>query len=81
MDLCASLVFKLCGGAAGPPIDIEKLQAGGKIDPQQILEQSKKGKPLMIFVGVKDPPNEHYTEKISRLWTQSLMNAHIPVER
>ena len=68
-----------CG--AGPPIDIEKLQSGGKIDPQQILEQSKKGKPLMIFVGVKSPPNEQYTDQVSRLWAQSLMNAHIPVER
>ena len=70
-----------CTHPLGPPIDIEKLQSGGKIDPQQILEQSKKGKPLMIFVGVKDPPDEHYTEQVSRRWTQSLMNAHIPVER
>lgn len=64
----------------GPPIDIEGLQAG-KVDPQMIMQQSKKGKPLMIFVGVKDPPDQHYTEQISRIWAQSLMNAHIPVER
>ena len=65
---------------AGPPIDLDSIQSG-KVDPQQIIQQSKKGKPLMIFVGVKEPPDEHYTEKVSRLWMQSLMNAHIPVER
>ena len=64
----------------GPPIDIEALRSG-KMDPQKIMEQSKKGKPLMIFVGVKDAPDEHYTDRVSRLWMQSLMNAHIPVER
>ena len=64
----------------GPPIDLDGIQSG-KVDPQKIIQQSKKGKPLMIFVGVKEPPNEQYTERVSRLWMQSLLNAHIPVER
>ena len=72
-------VTRLCT-TSGPGINIEDLQSG-KMDPQKIMEQSKRGKPLMIFVGVKDPPSEHYTEEVSRRWTQSLMNAHIPVER
>ena len=45
------------------------------------MEQSKKGKPLMIFVSVKDAKDQQYTEQVSRIWMQSLLNAHIPVER
>lgn len=53
----------------------------GKVDPQNLLKQSKKGKPVMVFVGVRDAPEQVYTEEVSSRWVQSLQNAHIPVQR
>ena len=54
----------------------------GKVDPQNLMKQSKKGKPMMIFVGVRDAvDNQPYTEQVSSRWTNSLHNAHIPVQR
>lgn len=35
----------------------------------------------MIFVGVRGSPDQTYTEQISSRWTQSLLNAHIQVQR
>lgn len=53
----------------------------GKIDPQTLLKQSKKGKPIMVFVGVRGQPDQTYTEQVSSRWMQSLQNAHITVQR
>lgn len=54
----------------------------GKIDPENLLKQSKKGKPVMIFVGVRGAePDQTYTEQVSTRWMQSLQNAHIQVQR
>jgi len=63
------------------PVNIDELQKGGKIDPMQLMKQSKKNKPVMIFVGIKGDPTEQYTEKVSGRWMQSLQNAHMPVQR
>ena len=63
------------------PVNLEELQKGGKIDPMQLMKQSKKNKPVMIFVGIKGDPTEQYTEKVSGRWMQSLQNAHMPVQR
>ena len=44
--------------------------------------ESKKGKPVMIFVGVRgSPPDQSNTERVSSRWVQSLQNAHIQVEK
>ena len=52
------------------------------IDPQELIKKSKKGKTVMIFVGVAgDPPDESRTHRVSARWVQSLQNAHISVER
>ena len=54
----------------------------GKIDPEGLLKESKKGKPVMIFVGVRGAePDQAYTEQVSARWMQSLHNAHIQVQR
>ncbi len=47
------------------------------------MKQSKKNKPMMVFVGVKagEPPDQAFTEKVSGRWMQSLQNAHVPVQR
>ena len=53
----------------------------GKVDPEKLLRQSKKGKPVMLFVGVQGNQDQAYTEKVSARWMQSLQNAHIQVQR
>lgn len=60
---------------------MEGLQAG-RIKPEDLLKQSKKGQPLMMFVGVRsDPPEKARTDRISARWVQSLQNAHIQADR
>ena len=66
-----------------PPgkLDIEGLQAG-RITPEDLLKQSKKGQPMMMFAGVRgDPPDKARTERISSRWVASLMNAHLQADR
>lgn len=53
----------------------------GKLDPQEVMKKSKKGKPVMVFVGVRGTPDHTRTEHVSARWMQSLQNAHIPVQR
>ena len=54
----------------------------GQVDPEKLMKQSKKGKPVMVFVGVRDAvDNQPYTEQVSSRWMNSLHNAHIPVQR
>ena len=65
---------------AGPPIDIEALR-DGRMKPEDLMRQSKKNKPVMIFVGIKGDSNEARAQKISGRWMQSLQNAHISVQR
>lgn len=51
-------------------------------DPQELLMKSKKGKPVMIFVGVRgSPPDQAHTDMVSSRWVQSLQNAHIHVDK
>ena len=63
-----------------PPLDI-KYDKSGKIDPEHLLRQSKRGKPLMMFVGMRAGVEQRYTEQVSGRWQQGLQNAHIPVQR
>ena len=53
----------------------------GNFDPQDLMKQSKKGKPVMIFVGVRGTPDKVRTEEVSSRWMQSLQNAHIQTQR
>ena len=51
-------------------------------DPQELIMLSKKGKPVMIFVGVRgEVPDRSHTDTVSSRWVQSLQNAHITVEK
>jgi hypothetical protein len=54
---------------------------GAKKDPESLLKMSKKGKPVMMFIGIKGDPDKSYTEKMSGCWMQSLQNAHIQLKR
>ena len=60
-----------------PPFDPSKV----KDDPMSFLKLSKKGKVLMLFVGIADNPTKTKTEEISARWQSSLHNAHLQVER
>lgn len=51
----------------------------GKLDPEKMMKLSKKGKPVMLFVGIRGEPDRRRTEEISSLWAQSLQNGQIPV--
>lgn len=61
---------------------LDDMMEAGKLDPEELLKQSKKGKPVMLFVSVRSPsPDQAYTEQVSARWMQSLQNAHIQVQR
>ena len=49
------------------------------MDPQEMIKLTKKGKPVMLFTGVRGQPDRARTEEVSRFWAQSLQNAHIQV--
>ena len=52
------------------------------MSPEDLIKQSKKNKPMMMFVGVRsDPPDKARTDRISARWVQSLQNAHLQADR
>eukprot|EP00731_Ephydatia_muelleri_P016768 Em0009g1192a len=53
----------------------------GKIDPKQLMRMAHKGKPVMMFVGMRPGVDQRYTETVSTRWAQSLLNAHLQAER
>ncbi len=59
-------------------INLDALREG-KINPQEMMKMSKKGKPIMLFIGVRGVPDRERTEQVSNLWAQSLQNAHLQV--
>lgn len=59
-------------------INLDALREG-KIDPQEMMKMSKKGKPIMLFIGIRGQPDRERTEQVSSLWAQSLQNAHLQV--
>ena len=61
--------------------NLNSMLKDGKYNPQELIKQSKKGKPVMIFVGVSGSTDETRTEQVSSRWMQSLHNAHIQVQR
>ena len=62
-------------------LDLEGLKAG-RVSPEDLIKQSKKNKPVMMFVGVRgDPPDKVRTDHISSRWVQSLQNAHLQADR
>lgn len=60
------------------PVDFSKIDPG---KPESILQLTKKGKTLMMFVTVSGSPTEKETEEITSLWQGSLFNANYDVQR
>ncbi|KAM8974842.1 LRP chaperone MESD [Pelodytes ibericus] len=63
---------------SAPPVDFSKLDPG---NPESILQMTKKGKTLMIFVTVSGNPTEKESEEITSLWQGSLFNANYDIQR
>lgn len=61
-----------------PQIDISKLNPN---NPEDILQATKKGQTLMVFVSVSANPTRDETEELTKLWQTSLWNNHIQAER
>ncbi|XP_003921828.3 LRP chaperone MESD [Saimiri boliviensis] len=60
------------------PVDFSKIDPS---KPESILQMTKKGKTLMMFVTVSGSPTEKETEEITSLWQGSLFNANYDVQR
>ncbi|XP_054859090.1 LRP chaperone MESD [Eublepharis macularius] len=60
------------------PIDFSKIDPS---KPESVLQMTKKGKTLMMFVTVSGDPTEKETEQITNLWQGSLFNANYDVQR
>lgn len=61
-----------------PKIDISQLDTS---NPDSVIRATKKGKGLMMFVGVKKELSRDQTDTITQLWQTSLHNNHIIAER
>ncbi|CAH1638175.1 unnamed protein product [Spodoptera littoralis] len=61
-----------------PSIDFTKLDMS---DPANVLQATKKGQTLMMFVSVANKPSRARTEELTKIWQTSLWSNHIQVER
>lgn len=61
-----------------PKIDMSKVDMS---NPENLLQMSKKGRTLMMFVTISGNPTKEESETISKLWQTSLWNNHIQAER
>ncbi|XP_046544043.1 LRP chaperone MESD-like, partial [Haliotis rubra] len=59
-------------------IDMSKLDMS---NPEKLMQQTKKGKSLMMFATVAGNPTEKETEKITGLWHSSMFNANMEMQR
>lgn len=53
----------------------------GVVDRARLMRMAHSGKPIMMFVAMRPGVTQHYTENVSTRWAQSLLNAHLQVER
>ncbi|XP_069498172.1 LRP chaperone MESD [Ambystoma mexicanum] len=60
------------------PVDFSKLDPK---NPESVLQLTKKGKTLMVFVTVSGNPTEKESEEITSLWQGSLFNANYDIQR
>ena len=61
-----------------PQIDMSKLDMS---DPEGVMQMTKKGKTVMMFVRVNHFTDRAETEEITSLWQTGLYNNHIQAER
>lgn len=61
-----------------PSIDMSKIDPS---NPEALLQQTKKGRTVMMFVSVTENPTKEEAEEITKLWQTSLWNNHLQAER
>ena len=61
-----------------PKIDFSKIDPK---NPESVLQMSKKGQTLMMFVAISGNPSKEETEKITQLWQDQLFNANYQLQR
>ncbi|XP_041978911.1 LDLR chaperone boca [Aricia agestis] len=61
-----------------PSIDLKNLDTS---NPEAVLQATKKGQTLMMFVTVANNPSKARTEELTKIWQTSLWSNHIQAER
>ncbi|XP_013186864.1 LDLR chaperone boca [Amyelois transitella] len=61
-----------------PSIDLTKMDMS---NPESVLQATKKGQTLMMFVTVANKPSRARTEELTKIWQTSLWSNHIQAER
>lgn len=61
-----------------PAINMDDIKT---MNPEALLQQSKKGQTVMAFVRVKGTPTKEETEQITSIWQTGLYNSHIHLDR
>lgn len=50
-------------------------------NPEAMLQATKKGQTLMMFVSVANNPSRARTEELTKIWQAGLWSNHIQTER
>lgn len=61
-----------------PAIDLTKMDMS---NPESVLQATKKGQTLMMFVTVANKPSRARAEELTKIWQTSLWSNHIQAER
>lgn len=61
-----------------PSIDLTKMDMS---NPESVLQATKKGQTVMMFVSVANKPSKARTEELTKIWQTSLWSNHIQAER
>lgn len=61
-----------------PSIDMSKMDMS---NPQAVLQATKKGQTLMMFVTVANKPKRARAEELTKIWQTGLWSNHIQAER
>ncbi|CAH2048597.1 unnamed protein product, partial [Iphiclides podalirius] len=61
-----------------PSIDLTKMDMS---NPEAVLQATKKGQTVMMFVSVANKPSRARSEELTKIWQASLWSNHIQAER
>lgn len=61
-----------------PSIDLTKMDMS---NPEAVLQATKKGQTVMMFVSVANKPSRARSEELTKIWQATLWSNHIQAER
>ncbi|XP_053609929.1 LDLR chaperone boca [Plodia interpunctella] len=61
-----------------PTLDLKNMDMS---NPESVLQATKKGQTLMMFVTVANKPSQARTEELTKIWQTALWSNHIQAER